>query len=223
VDKPPVLPAACSQYYSVRYYEPCRGPVRSITMSKTYTPELTPEVLERLRDYAQIFYEDYRHKTQAAWSGIYLHGLLQDGERKSIEPLSRRVPLPPDHRVKDPEQALQQFVNHSPWDEQKVAQLYRKHRAQTFASPDGSSSSTTRLTPNRASTPSASSDNTAGSWARRPTASAPSKSITSAPRGTTPWPSGCPCLSPGPRSGSGSNRPAFPSLSKRSRPRGRSL
>src|ERR1044071_2553933 len=77
-------------------------------MSKTSTPELTPDVLQRL-----------------------------EGERKSIEPLSRRVALPPELNVKDPEQALQQFVNQSPWDEQQVLKRYRAVMAETFAAPDG--------------------------------------------------------------------------------------
>ena len=38
---------------------------------------------------------------------MYLHGLLLDGERKSIEPLSRRVPG-------GNEQSLQQFIDQSP-------------------------------------------------------------------------------------------------------------
>ena len=50
----------------------------------------------------------------------YLRGLLLDGERKSIEPIASRLP---DGNV----QALQQFVNQSPWSSQKVrASLARK-------------------------------------------------------------------------------------------------
>jgi SRSO17 transposase len=50
----------------------------------------------------------------------YLRGLLMDGERKSIEPMASRMP---DGDV----QALQQFVNQSPWSSQKVqASLARK-------------------------------------------------------------------------------------------------
>ena len=96
-----------------------------IIMTKTYTPELPPEVLDRLDDYAKIFRDEFPHKKQALWSGIYLQGLLHDGERKSIEPLSRRVTLPPDLNSKDPEQGLQQFVNQSPWDDQTLARRYR--------------------------------------------------------------------------------------------------
>jgi SRSO17 transposase len=108
-----------------------------LIMSKTYTPELTPEVLDRLEDYAAIFRDDFSHKKQALWSGVYLQGLLHDGERKSIEPLSARVTLPPELDAKDPEQALQQFVNQSPWDDQVLAKRYRQHLAGTFASPKG--------------------------------------------------------------------------------------
>jgi SRSO17 transposase len=63
--------------------------------------------------------------------------LLHDGERKSIEPLSGRVTLPSGLTAKDPEQALQQFINRSPWDDRVLAQRYRQHLAQTFANPDG--------------------------------------------------------------------------------------
>src|SRR5215203_5949818 len=104
---------------------------------KTYTPELDPAVLGRLRDYAALFAPDFPQSKPARWAGVYLQGLLLDGERKSIEPLSRRVALPEGLTSKDPEQALQQFVNQSPWDEQAVLRRYRAHLARTFAGPDG--------------------------------------------------------------------------------------
>src|SRR5690349_21336454 len=109
-----------------------------ISMSKTSTPELAPDVLDRLRDYAGQFRDLYRHVPQFAWSGVYLRGLLEDGERKSIEPMAARVPLPLDlSHIKDPEQALQQFVNQSPWDEQKVEKRYRSVMAAPLARPQG--------------------------------------------------------------------------------------
>jgi SRSO17 transposase len=106
-------------------------------MSKPYTPELTPDVLDRLEQYADVFRDDFSHPKQATWSGVYLQGLLHDGERKSIEPLAGRVTLPPGLEAKDPEQALQQFVNQSPWDDQVLAKRYRHHLAGTFASSEG--------------------------------------------------------------------------------------
>src|SRR5215831_443925 len=104
---------------------------------KTYTPELSPRVLGRLADHAASFAEDFPHARPAQWAGVYLQGLLLDGERKGIEPLSRRVTLPEGLAVQDPEQALQQFVNQSPWDEAKLLRRYRRAMAGTFASPDG--------------------------------------------------------------------------------------
>src|SRR5919197_1998974 len=104
---------------------------------KTYTPELDAAALGRLGDYAALFADDFPQAKPARWAGVYLQGLLLDGERKSIEPLSRRVTLPEGLPSKDPEQALQQFVNQSPWDEQKVLRRYRARMAEAFASPEG--------------------------------------------------------------------------------------
>jgi len=104
---------------------------------KTYTPELDAAALDRLRDYAALFAEDFPQAKPARWAGVYLQGLLLDGERKSIEPLSRRVTLPDGLASKDPEQALQQFVNQSPWDQHRVLRRYRARLAPTFASPEG--------------------------------------------------------------------------------------
>src|SRR4051795_13100289 len=104
---------------------------------KTYTPDLDPAVLERLRDYAALFAEDFPQSKPARWAGVYLQGLLADGERKSIEPLSRRVTLPPDLHSRDPEQALQQFVSQSTWDEHAVLARYRALLAEHFAAAEG--------------------------------------------------------------------------------------
>jgi SRSO17 transposase len=106
-------------------------------MSKTYTPELTPDILQRLERYAAGFRDAFGLDRPARWAPVYLAGLIQEGERKSIEPLSRRVALPPELPVKDPEQALQQFVSQSPWDDQQVLRRYRAVMAQTFADPEG--------------------------------------------------------------------------------------
>jgi SRSO17 transposase len=104
---------------------------------KTFTPNLDSSVLTRLREYAARFASDFPQSKPARWAGVYLHGLLADGERKSIEPLSRRVTLPPDLHSKDPEQALQQFVNQSTWDEQKLLTRYRALMAERFNSHQG--------------------------------------------------------------------------------------
>lgn len=102
---------------------------------KTYTPDLDPAVLDRLREYAARFAPDFPQAKPARWAGVYLHGLLTDGDRKSIEPLSHRVPRPAGLTSADPEQALQQFVSQSPWDHEAVLRRYRAHLAATFADP----------------------------------------------------------------------------------------
>ena len=105
-------------------------------MNRTFTPTLSPGVLSRLEAYAEVFRDDFPLARQADWSLVYLRGLLQDGERKSIEPLVARVDLPPRLRVKNPDQCLQNFVNQADWDEQAVWRRYRGHMAKTFADPE---------------------------------------------------------------------------------------
>ena len=104
---------------------------------KTFTPKLDPAVLERLRQYAARFASDFPQSKPARRAGVYLHGLLTDGERKSIEPLPRRVTLPEGLTSKDPEQAPQQFVGQSTWDDRKVLTRYRALLAEQFAGPEG--------------------------------------------------------------------------------------
>jgi SRSO17 transposase len=53
------------------------------------------------------------------WCDAYLRGVLLDGHRKSVEPMANRLRVI-EQGTEDYEQALQQFLNQSPWDEQKV-------------------------------------------------------------------------------------------------------
>ena len=72
------------------------------SMNKTFTPELPRDVLERLRNYAELFRDDFRHQAQLL-ERLYLRGLIEKGERKSIEPMVDRVPLPAELRdLEDP-------------------------------------------------------------------------------------------------------------------------
>src|SRR3954447_24435219 len=106
-------------------------------MNRTYTPELNPDVLDRLADYASAFRDDFNRPRQAAWCGVYLRGLIQDGDRKSAEPMAARVPMPEGLAVSDPDQALQQFLGQSTWDERAVLKRYRATMAAKFADPAG--------------------------------------------------------------------------------------
>ncbi|WP_371591765.1 IS701 family transposase [Streptomyces virginiae] len=75
--------------------------------------------VERLRGELAEFVADvfasFPRRDQRRWGGCYLRGLMLDGRRKSIQPMAGRLP---DGNM----QALQQFVNQSPWDPLPVRQ-----------------------------------------------------------------------------------------------------
>ncbi len=104
-------------------------------MAQMGVAELDAGVVERLEQYAATFARAFGVVTRTRWAGVYLQGLLLDGERKSIEPLSRRVRTPGWRG--DTEQALQLFVNQSGWDHQAVLRTYRRRLADAFADPAG--------------------------------------------------------------------------------------
>jgi SRSO17 transposase len=106
-------------------------------MNRTYTPELDPNALDRLAAFAAGFRDDFNRPRRAAWCGVYLRGLIQDGDRKCAEPMAARVPLPPGLDVSDPDQAPQQFLGPSTWDERAVLRRYRATMAAKFADPAG--------------------------------------------------------------------------------------
>jgi SRSO17 transposase len=97
------------------------------------TAELDPEVLGRLGAYTSEFMGDFGLIVRRYWAEVYLQGLLLDGERKSIQPLAQRVNVP--GWCGDTEQALQQFVNQSPWDEHAVLRTYRRLLGAALADP----------------------------------------------------------------------------------------
>jgi SRSO17 transposase len=99
-------------------------------MGRTVTPHLDAEAIERLYGYALEFRPLFGRSDRYKQGRVYLHGLLLDGERKSIEPLSRRVPG-------GNEQNLQQFINQSPWDPTPILAAYRARMAAAFATDDG--------------------------------------------------------------------------------------
>src|SRR3954451_20976836 len=65
--------------------------------------------------------KDRRH-----WGGVYLRGLLLDGERKSAGAMAARLP-------DGNEQSLQQFVSQSPWPWEPVRERWAQKVAKAFA------------------------------------------------------------------------------------------
>jgi len=79
--------------------------------------------LARLRTDLASFLDDVAgdlgHPRRRRWCDAYLRGILLDGHRKSVEPMASRLKAV-EQGSEDYEQALQQFLNQSPWDEREV-------------------------------------------------------------------------------------------------------
>jgi SRSO17 transposase len=93
--------------------------------------------LQRLHAYAGLFREDFRRTDQARWAHAYLQGLLRDAGRKNVATLARRLVPPAGCGADDTAQALQNFINQSPWDEQQPWRRFRALLARRFGHPEG--------------------------------------------------------------------------------------
>jgi SRSO17 transposase len=83
----------------------------------TVTPAQLRRIRTRLAAFAEDVFASIPRKDQRRWGQRYLRGLLLDGKRKSIQPMAARLARgDPDADAYALEQALQQFVNQSPWD-----------------------------------------------------------------------------------------------------------
>src|SRR5262249_213327 len=93
--------------------------------------------VQRLELFTRRFRADFRRREQAEWAAVYLQGLLQTEGRKTIENLARFITLPDHLQVEDVAQALQHFINQSPWDEQKIYQRYHRLLTERLGSING--------------------------------------------------------------------------------------
>ena len=92
------------------------------------TPAELARVRRRLVAFATEVFEPLARADQRRWGEVYLRGLMLDGKRKSIQPMAARLARgAPDADAYALEQALQQFVNQSPWDPAAVRRRLAWH------------------------------------------------------------------------------------------------
>ncbi len=76
-------------------------------------------IRNKLTSFINQFYSHFKRTDRLKWCGVYLSGLITEGERKSIEPMANRI-------RSGNVQALQQFVNQSPWSFESVQEKLRE-------------------------------------------------------------------------------------------------
>jgi SRSO17 transposase len=91
----------------------------------------------QLDDYLVQFRRAFPRRDQLRWANLYLQGLLRDLPRKNVQTMAQHLRLPKGLKIKDVTQALQHFLNQSPWEERDVLHCYRALVAQRFADSGG--------------------------------------------------------------------------------------
>jgi SRSO17 transposase len=79
----------------------------------------------QLDDYLVQFRRAFPRRDQLRWANLYLQGLLRDLPRKNVQTMAQHLRLPKGLKIKDVTQALQHFLNQSPWEERDVLHCYR--------------------------------------------------------------------------------------------------
>ncbi len=80
-------------------------------------------------EYMVPFFKYFRRSEGRDLAQYYVVGLLMDGERKSVEPMSERVNAS--------ERNMQRLLTHVKWDEDKVIQTYRRTMLAETSDPQG--------------------------------------------------------------------------------------
>jgi SRSO17 transposase len=81
---------------------------------------------ERLDAFLSELTGSMGRRDRRPWAGAYVQGLLLDGERKSVEPMAKRLGKS--------DQSLQQFLNQSPWSAEALLECLAKRGARQAAS-----------------------------------------------------------------------------------------
>jgi SRSO17 transposase len=80
------------------------------------TPQDVDLIIDELRAYHAIYSPLFQRREQREWSQQYLHGLLLDIPRKSIEPMVLTLKGADSNAVR----AMQQFLGEGAWDDQPI-------------------------------------------------------------------------------------------------------
>ena len=78
-----------------------------------------------LQEFSAEAFASLQRKDQRYWGSVYLRGLMLDGERKSVEPISQRLP-------EADRQSLQQFLADSPWQVAPVRAAMARHMSEVI-------------------------------------------------------------------------------------------
>jgi SRSO17 transposase len=85
-------------------------------------------VRTRLDRFLGELVEPMGRKDRRHWAQIYIQGLLLDGQRKSVQPIAERIAGADD-------QALNQFLNQSPWEVDEIQRRLARRLAEDGADP----------------------------------------------------------------------------------------
>src|SRR5262245_33985281 len=98
--------------------------------------EASDEWTQALSAYADKFSAAFRRRDQLRWLLTYVQGLIAGAGRKNIDTIARAAALPSEVKIEDAIQALRNFVNQSPWDEEQVWQRFREEMRPRFGGND---------------------------------------------------------------------------------------
>lgn len=97
------------------------------------TPQDIINLVDELRDYHAIYRPLFQRREQRDWAETYLHGLLLDLDRKSVEPMAMALHGPHEKHVR----ALQSFLHAGPWDDDAILRQHWQEVETTLGSDDG--------------------------------------------------------------------------------------
>jgi SRSO17 transposase len=103
------------------------------TAVMTLTPGDLDDLVEELREYHAIYSPLFQRREQRAWAATYLHGLLLDLPRKSIEPLILALEGAQPQAVR----AMQQFISEGSWDDTAILHRHWQEVDRDLGEDDG--------------------------------------------------------------------------------------